>query len=58
MERAVLDQLADYFKTRLAGYPTTVAEDESLVLVCQNQYKVEYIILWLSKYVLIICILY
>ena len=32
MEQAVLDQLADYFKTRLAGYPTTMAEDESLVL--------------------------
>ncbi|KAJ7974764.1 N-methyltransferase [Quillaja saponaria] len=31
MERAVLDQLADYFKTRLAGYPTTLAEDESLL---------------------------
>lgn len=32
MERAVLDQLADYFKTRLTGYPTTLAEDESMVL--------------------------
>ncbi|KAK7316109.1 hypothetical protein VNO77_34835 [Canavalia gladiata] len=31
MERAVLDQLADYFKTRLAGYPTTLAEDESML---------------------------
>ncbi|KAI4350547.1 hypothetical protein L6164_004994 [Bauhinia variegata] len=31
MERAVLDQLANYFKTRLAGYPTTLAEDESLL---------------------------
>ncbi|KAI4348280.1 hypothetical protein L6164_009017 [Bauhinia variegata] len=31
MERAVLDQLADYFQTRLAGYPTTLAEDESLL---------------------------
>ncbi|KAK7333490.1 hypothetical protein VNO80_30264 [Phaseolus coccineus] len=30
MERAVLDQLADYFKTRLAGYPTMLAEDESM----------------------------
>ena len=32
MERAALDQLADYFKARLAGYPTTLAEDESMVL--------------------------
>uniref|UniRef100_A0A5B7AH19 Putative histone-lysine N-methyltransferase setd3 isoform X2 n=1 Tax=Davidia involucrata TaxID=16924 RepID=A0A5B7AH19_DAVIN len=31
MERAVLDQLADYFKTRLAGYPTTLSEDETLL---------------------------
>ncbi|XP_034209166.1 actin-histidine N-methyltransferase isoform X2 [Prunus dulcis] len=31
MERAVLDQLADYFRTRLAGYPTTLSEDESLL---------------------------
>lgn len=28
MERAVLDQLADYFKGRLAGYPTSLSEDE------------------------------
>ncbi|XP_045791070.1 ribulose-1,5 bisphosphate carboxylase/oxygenase large subunit N-methyltransferase, chloroplastic [Trifolium pratense] len=31
MERAVLDQLADYFNTRLAAYPTTLAEDESML---------------------------
>ncbi|PON46316.1 Rubisco LSMT, substrate-binding domain containing protein [Parasponia andersonii] len=31
MERAVLAQLADYFRTRLAGYPTTLKEDESLL---------------------------
>ncbi|KAF8399905.1 hypothetical protein HHK36_015775 [Tetracentron sinense] len=31
MERAVLDQLADYFKGRLAGYPTTLCEDEALL---------------------------
>ncbi|KAE9612554.1 hypothetical protein Lal_00005797 [Lupinus albus] len=31
MERAVLDQLADYFKIRLAGYPTTLTEDESML---------------------------
>ncbi|XP_052197536.1 uncharacterized protein LOC127804665 [Diospyros lotus] len=31
MERAVLDQLADYFGRRLAGYPTTMSEDESLL---------------------------
>ncbi|KAK9271515.1 hypothetical protein L1049_001875 [Liquidambar formosana] len=34
MERAVLDQLADYFKTRLAGYPTTLSEDELLLADC------------------------
>jgi hypothetical protein len=34
MERAMLDQLADYFKIRLAGYPTTFAEDEALVIIC------------------------
>ncbi|XP_059644609.1 uncharacterized protein LOC132286309 [Cornus florida] len=34
MERAVLDQLADYFKMRLAGYPTTLSEDESLLADC------------------------
>ena len=32
MERAVLDQLADYFNTRLAGYATTLSEDDSLVI--------------------------
>lgn len=31
MERAVLDQLVDFFKTRLAGYPTTLIEDEALL---------------------------
>ncbi|WCJ27501.1 Rubisco methyltransferase family protein [Euphorbia peplus] len=31
MERAVLDQLADYFKRRLAGYPTSLSEDELLL---------------------------
>ncbi|KAG9446661.1 hypothetical protein H6P81_012789 [Aristolochia fimbriata] len=31
MERAVLDQLYDYFKTRLARYPTTLSEDEALL---------------------------
>lgn len=34
MERAVLDQLADFFKTRLAGYPTTLIEDEALLADC------------------------
>ncbi|KAH9792101.1 Rubis-subs-bind domain-containing protein [Citrus sinensis] len=28
---AVLDQLADYFKARLAGYPTTLSEDEAML---------------------------
>lgn len=32
MERAMLDQVADYFTRRLAGYPTTLSEDESLVI--------------------------
>ncbi|KAH9743654.1 Rubis-subs-bind domain-containing protein [Citrus sinensis] len=31
MERAVLDQLADYFKARLAGYPATLSEDEAML---------------------------
>ncbi|KAF7130672.1 hypothetical protein RHSIM_Rhsim10G0009000 [Rhododendron simsii] len=31
MERAVLGQLADYFETRLAGYPTTLSEDDSML---------------------------
>ncbi|PSR87500.1 Histone-lysine N-methyltransferase [Actinidia chinensis var. chinensis] len=31
MERAVLDQLAGYFNTRLAGYATTLSEDDSLL---------------------------
>ncbi|KAG2245258.1 hypothetical protein Bca52824_092919 [Brassica carinata] len=32
MERAVLDQLADYFMTRLSGYPTTLKEDDALII--------------------------
>ncbi|KAK8672479.1 hypothetical protein V6N13_110847 [Hibiscus sabdariffa] len=32
MEQAVLEQLADYFNRRLAGYPTALNEDESLLL--------------------------
>ncbi|KAJ3671456.1 hypothetical protein LUZ60_007535 [Juncus effusus] len=31
MERAVLDQLIYYFESRLAGYPTTLNEDEILL---------------------------
>ncbi|KGN58197.1 ribulose-1,5 bisphosphate carboxylase/oxygenase large subunit N-methyltransferase, chloroplastic [Cucumis sativus] len=31
MERAMLEQVADYFKRRLAGYPTTLSEDEFLL---------------------------
>ncbi|KAL3526158.1 hypothetical protein ACH5RR_014530 [Cinchona calisaya] len=31
MERAVLDQLVDFFNRRLAGYPTTLIEDEALL---------------------------
>ncbi|XP_065877847.1 ribulose-1,5 bisphosphate carboxylase/oxygenase large subunit N-methyltransferase, chloroplastic [Euphorbia lathyris] len=31
MERAVLDQLADYFKRRLGGYPTSLNEDEAML---------------------------
>ncbi|KAH0728658.1 hypothetical protein KY290_003522 [Solanum tuberosum] len=31
MERAVLDQLSDYFRARLACYPTTLSEDEALL---------------------------
>ncbi|KMZ57984.1 hypothetical protein ZOSMA_7G00130 [Zostera marina] len=31
MERAVLNQLVDYFKARLDAYPTTLQEDENLM---------------------------
>ncbi|KAM7506526.1 hypothetical protein LguiA_016979 [Lonicera macranthoides] len=34
MERAVLEQLANYFETRLAGYPTKLSEDEFLLAAC------------------------
>lgn len=36
MERAVLGQLADYFESRLAGYPTTLSEDDSMVSLGLN----------------------
>ncbi|KAG7017814.1 Histone-lysine N-methyltransferase setd3, partial [Cucurbita argyrosperma subsp. argyrosperma] len=32
MERAMLEQVASYFERRLAGYPTTLSDDESLVM--------------------------
>ncbi|CAN4080431.1 unnamed protein product [Withania somnifera] len=35
MERAVLDQLSDYFKARLACYPTSLSEDEALRVATQ-----------------------
>ena len=31
MEQAVLDQLTVYFRTRLAGYCTSISEDELMV---------------------------
>lgn len=31
MERAVLDQLSDYFEARLSGYPTSLSEDDALL---------------------------
>ncbi|XP_042373689.1 ribulose-1,5 bisphosphate carboxylase/oxygenase large subunit N-methyltransferase, chloroplastic-like [Zingiber officinale] len=31
LERAVLDQLVNYFETRLAAYPTTLIEDEDML---------------------------
>ncbi|XP_047314066.1 actin-histidine N-methyltransferase-like [Impatiens glandulifera] len=34
MERAVLDQLANYFTTKLGNYPTTLIEDELLLGDC------------------------
>ncbi|KAK9067362.1 hypothetical protein SSX86_014689 [Deinandra increscens subsp. villosa] len=34
MEYAVLDQLATYFRERLAGYLTTLSEDEALLAEC------------------------
>lgn len=40
MEKAVLDQLASYFKGRLAGYPTTLDEDESMVLITVSKFIV------------------
>uniref|UniRef100_A0A804QUD0 Rubisco LSMT substrate-binding domain-containing protein n=1 Tax=Zea mays TaxID=4577 RepID=A0A804QUD0_MAIZE len=33
-ERAVLDQLGGYLESRLAGYPTTLNEDEAMVMSC------------------------
>lgn len=36
MERAVVEQLVDYFMARLAAYPTTLDEDESLVILALN----------------------
>lgn len=40
MERAVLDQLSEYFASRLACYPTSLAEDESLLVDnCVNPRK-------------------
>lgn len=36
----MLDQLADYFRTRLAGYPTTLKEDESLVILYKMLSKI------------------
>lgn len=35
----MLDQLADYFKARLGGYPTTLKEDESLVILAMSAIK-------------------
>ncbi|XP_022934986.1 ribulose-1,5 bisphosphate carboxylase/oxygenase large subunit N-methyltransferase, chloroplastic-like [Cucurbita moschata] len=32
MERAMLEQVAGYFERRLAGYPTTLSDDESLLV--------------------------
>ncbi|XP_047311689.1 actin-histidine N-methyltransferase [Impatiens glandulifera] len=34
MERAVLDQVGDYFRSRLDAYPTTLSEDELLLGDC------------------------
>lgn len=35
MERAVLDQLVNYFEARLAAYPTTLTEDGDMVMTLQ-----------------------
>ncbi|KAK9120015.1 hypothetical protein Scep_018108 [Stephania cephalantha] len=34
MERAVLEQISDYFTSRLSRYPTTLSEDETLLADC------------------------
>ncbi|KAG6516395.1 ribulose-1,5 bisphosphate carboxylase/oxygenase large subunit N-methyltransferase, chloroplastic-like isoform X1 [Zingiber officinale] len=34
MERAVLDQLVNYFEARLVAYPTTLIEDEDMLADC------------------------
>lgn len=52
MERAVLNQLADYFETRLAGYPTTLSEDEELV-----NFDFQFLNHWFCMYALICNIL-
>ncbi|XP_058787938.1 uncharacterized protein LOC131662232 [Vicia villosa] len=33
MKWAMLDQLADYFNSWLAAYPTTLADDESMIMI-------------------------
>lgn len=38
MERAVLDQLVDHFEFRLARYPTTLEEDEAMVMSTNKFY--------------------
>lgn len=38
MEQAVLDQLVGYFEARLAGYPTTLSEDEEMVMAMRVHY--------------------
>lgn len=39
-ERAVLDQLVGYLESRLAGYPTTLDEDEAMVMSLVDFYEV------------------
>lgn len=46
MERAVLDQLAEYFVKRLAGYPTTLSEDEILVTTKELVSYVGFFFFW------------
>eukprot|EP00262_Sarcandra_glabra_P004567 TRINITY_DN1565_c0_g1_i6.p1 TRINITY_DN1565_c0_g1~~TRINITY_DN1565_c0_g1_i6.p1 ORF type:complete len:514 (-),score=73.50 TRINITY_DN1565_c0_g1_i6:494-2035(-) len=54
MERAVLDQLTDYFKARLAGYPTMSSEYEDVIADPKKQVATQ--LLKLEKKMLNACL--